>query len=193
MARKSSKKEHRAEQAREKTRRKRQKWMLWALALAVAAGGGAWLYERQANLPGQQFETMGQLHIPQGTLSYAYNSSPPTSGPHANAVRWGEQSASIPEINQVHNLEHGGVLIQYNCSRLSEDQTCSRVRTQLRGIMRKARQTNGHKIVLAPYGKMPHPIAITAWTWLQSFDTPDEAAMLAFAEAHYNNAPEDVR
>ena len=192
MARKSSKKERRAEQAREKSSRKRNKWMLWLVVLVALAAGGGWIYQRQANLPGQQFANMGQAHIPQGTPAPAYNSSPPTSGPHSSTARWGRHTTEILEINQVHNLEHGGVLIQYNCSRLPEGRSCSDLRGKLQGILAKAQAANGHKFILAPYGKQPRPVAVTAWTWLQYFDEADEAGILAFADAHYNNGPEDV-
>lgn len=172
--------------------RKQKKLLVWVAVLAVLAGGVGWYTQRQANLPGESIESMGRLHVPNNTPSPKYNSNPPTSGPHANAGRWGEYSSDIPEINQVHNLEHGGILIQYNCARLSGGQSCGDVRSALQAIMRKARDEHGRRFILAPYAKMPHPIAVTAWTWLQSFDRPDEAAILAFADAHYNNAPEDV-
>ena len=192
MARKDTKKDRRAEQSRQKSERKQQKLMIWIVVLAVLAAGGGWMAYRRANAPGESIENMGQLHVPEGTPMPNYNSSPPTSGPHSRTARWGEHSSDIVEINQVHNLEHGGILIQYNCARLSGGQTCGDVRAALQSIYRKARKENGNRFILAPYSKMPHAIAVTAWTWLQTFDEPDEAAILAFADAHYNNAPEDV-
>lgn len=192
MARKDTKKEKRAEQSRNKARKSRRKLMVWIVFLALLGAGGGWMAFRQSNKPGESIESMGRLHIPRNTPSPKYNSSPPTSGPHSSPARWGEHNQEVPEISQVHNLEHGGVLIQYNCARLPAGQNCGDLRFALRAIMRKARDANGRKFVLAPYGKMPHAIAITAWTWRQTFETPDEAGLLAFADAHYNNAPEDV-
>ena len=192
MARKDTKKEKRAEQSREKTRQSRRKLMVWVAVLALLAAGGGWMAFRQSNLPGESIESMGRLHVPQNTPPPKYNSSPPTSGPHSSPARWGQHNQEVPEISQVHNLEHGGIMIQYNCARLSGGQNCGDVRSALRAIMRKARDANGHRFVLAPYSKMPHAIAVTAWTWLQTFAAPDEAGILAFADAHYNNAPEDV-
>ena len=192
MARKDTKKENRAEQRRKQTGKSRQKLVIWVAVLALLAAGGGWMAYRQSNLPGESIESMGRLHVPQNTPPPKYNSSPPTSGAHSSPARWGEHSQDVPEISQVHNLEHGGIMIQYNCARLSDGQICGDVRSALQAIMRKARDANGRRFVLAPYSKMPHAIAVTAWTRLQSFATPDEAGILTFADAHYNNAPEDV-
>ena len=45
-----------------------------------------------------------------------YNSEPPTSGPHLPYIApWGIHTRPIPNELQVHNLEDGGVMVQYNC------------------------------------------------------------------------------
>ena len=59
----------------------------------------------------------GNRHIQ--TLNEAippYNSEPPTSGPHLPYIApWGIHPEPIPRQLQVHNLEDGGVMVQYNC------------------------------------------------------------------------------
>ena len=176
MARKDNKKSNRDQQRKGKAQKKRQNFMTWVAVAAVLAAGGGWIAYRNANLPGESIESMGQLHVPGNTPTPRYNSSPPTSGPHAGPARWGEYSGEVREINQVHNLEHGGMIIQYNCARLQDGQSCGDVRAKLSSIMRKARDEHGRKFILAPYSKMPHAIAVTAWTRLQTFTTPDEAS-----------------
>jgi hypothetical protein len=188
----ATKKARRTEERRQKAEQKKWKIVLAIVAAAVMATGGGWFYARRAELPGQEFADMGRRHIPPGTPAPAYNSSPPTSGPHANEARWGEHGEEIPEINQVHNLEHGGILIQYNCTRLPAGQGCDVLRSGLRAAFQKARREIDRKIVLAPYAKMRRTIALTAWTRLQYLDAPDEAAILRFAEAHIDNGPERV-
>jgi len=43
-----------------------------------------------------------------------YNTSPPTNGPHyAIPALWGIYREPVPALRLVHNLEHGGIAIQY--------------------------------------------------------------------------------
>jgi hypothetical protein len=130
-----------------------------------------------------------------------YNNSPPTSGPHAGPASWGNHSNEVPEINQVHNLEHGGILIQYNCVHLRglvinqvvvhlQGQSCDELRTELREVLLKAREEIDRKIILAPYSKMPSLIAVTAWTRIQYFDKVEAEGILRFVEVFINEAPE---
>lgn len=71
---------------------------------------------------GQAQPDMGQLHIAAGaTQRYSY--CPPASGPHYNAQDlgpiaakyYGPDDGTRPE-GWIHNLEHGGMVILYNCS-----------------------------------------------------------------------------
>src|SRR5689334_5477302 len=67
--------------------------------------------------PGVKIPTQGNDHI-QSMVSphLPYNSDPPTSGPHvAFITKWKIYKTPIPKEIQVHNLEDGGVIIQYNC------------------------------------------------------------------------------
>ena len=64
------------------------------------------------------FPPMGRQHIEKLSSDFRYNSYPPTSGPHyppgpkAPAV-WNLYDAPVDETALVHNLEHGGVVVQY--------------------------------------------------------------------------------
>lgn len=186
------KKQRRADEAAKKKTARNIKLTGWAIALALAAAAGVAYYIDRADLPGQKIPTLGRTHISQNSPTPSYNSVPPTSGAHSGATRWGYHQAEIPEINQVHNLEHGGILIQYNCDRLGPETSCAQLLGALRPVFDKARREVHKKIILAPYGKLERPIALTAWTWLQYLDEVDEAAILTFADRHINNAPENV-
>lgn len=189
---KGSKKAARIESKQRKASAKKTQWVLPLVIVAVLAVGGWWYAQSDQDLPGQQFDTQGRTHIPNGTAPPIYNSSPPTSGAHSSPAPWGVHSKEIPLINQVHNLEHGGVLIQYNCSKRPPATSCFDAVSQLRKILTKARREVDKKIVLAPFGGMERFITVTAWTWLQYFDQVDEKAILHFARSHINNAPERV-
>ena len=60
----------------------------------------------------------------------------------------------MSEPLQVHALEHGGVLVQYNCS-----PPCPEIVSSLRFI------TSGYDrgVILAPYDGMDAKIALTSW------------------------------
>lgn len=189
----SSKKQRRAEARRGRSARSSRRW--WILGAVIVAGAvvGGWTAWQQATRPGQSVASMGRAHVPGGTPPPQYNTRPPTSGPHAGAVPWREYREPVPEINQVHNLEHGGILIQYNCERLDGETSCPELVGQLRRIYERARDEVDPKIVLAPYRDMEHPVAVTAWRRLKTFDGADEAGILAFADANVNRAPEQVQ
>ncbi|MEZ4619773.1 MAG: DUF3105 domain-containing protein [Caldilineaceae bacterium] len=62
--------------------------------------------------------TQGNIHIDFGSISpIAYNSTPPTSGPHYdNLVAWGIYNEPQRYEHLVHNLEDGGVIVYYQCA-----------------------------------------------------------------------------
>lgn len=160
-----------------------------ALALAVVAGALVLLWPRLFPPPAHQARHMpdqGREHILPGQLHPPYNSVPPTSGWHyAETAPWGIHDQPIPDEIQVHNLEHGGILVQYNCP-----QGCPELVEQLKSVVSRYRS----KVILAPY---PHPdlkhrIALTAWTWIDTFDEFDEQRIVSFIESFINRGPERV-
>lgn len=190
----SSKNRRRGATQKQKKRSRRQtKGVVIAMVVAGALALGGWYAWREANRPGASIESMGRAHVPEGMPGPRYNSSPPTSGPHAGATRWGEHSTEIPHINQVHNLEHGGVLVQYNCDDEALRGRCQPVQQALRELVRTAREEIDPKVILAPYARMDQPIALTAWTRVQYLDELDQDAILGFIDGNINRAPEQVQ
>jgi hypothetical protein len=136
----------------------------------------AWLaYEAAPGHPGETLPDLGNLHIPTETAPHdPYNSDPPTSGPHLPYIApWGVHTRPIPRELQVHNLEDGGVLVQYNCE-------CPELVTKLQGIVQKYDK----QVILAPYPSMKTRIALTAWTRLDAFDEFDAGRITRFIEAY---------
>jgi len=67
-----------------------------------------------ANKPGEAVEVMGANHVQEGMSHGGYNSMPATSGPHyGREAEWGIHAEAVPDELTVHNLEHGGIAIQY--------------------------------------------------------------------------------
>ncbi|MBI4233302.1 MAG: DUF3105 domain-containing protein [Chloroflexi bacterium] len=141
---------------------------------------------------GTQMPDQGAQHIPPGTPHSPYNTSPPTSGWHlASAESWGIRASPIEDERQVHNLEHGGVLIQYN----TQDQDLI---SKLEAFAKKQPNYPCYLIV-APYlnivdltANARHPIALTAWRWIDYLDTYDEERIQAFIDARRDKGPEKV-
>jgi hypothetical protein len=142
--------------------------------VVVAALVGWFAYRAAADLPGERFPDLGNLHIQTTSDPHApYNSEPPTSGPHLPYIApWGVHTRPIPNELQVHNLEDGGVVVQYNC-------TCPELVDKLRGIVSRYDRF----VVLAPYPGMKTRIALTAWTRLDRFEEFDETR-IRFIDAY---------
>ena len=110
-----------------------------------------------------------------------YNSFPPTSGKHyyVPAV-WGSYDAPVSEYQAIHNLEHGGIVIQYGKG-VSED-TVSQVGDFY--------QSDPVALLVAPLPKLGNKVALTAWTHLALCPGFDEKAFKAFRDAYRYQGPE---
>jgi hypothetical protein len=131
--------------------------------------------------PGIKQEAQARYHIDFGESHPKYNSVPATSGWHyaqPNApVAWGVYKDFLPDEVLLHNLEHGGIGIHYNCP-----DGCSDMAGQLAEFASKY-----PKIVVSPYPGMETLIALTAWTYLDKFDEFDAERITDFIEAHINS------
>ncbi len=104
-----------------------------------------------------------------------YSSSPPTSGPRlAFIADWGVHRVPIPLELQAHNLEHGGVLLQYNCPR-----GCPDLVEKMAALARER-----DFVLVAPYPWMKARLALTAWGRLETLDGFDEPRIRAFLDAY---------
>jgi hypothetical protein len=151
-----------------------------------------------ADGPGRAVEIQGMEHVNKGDPHAPYTTRPPTSGPHWSIlgeapVPWGIYQEPVPDEAQVHNLEHGGVMIQYNC------RDCPELVTQLEGLAGRyvaanllPRYPQSAKLVVAPYYDMPSRIALTAWGRIDTLDGYDEARITRFVDAYRDKGPEAV-
>jgi hypothetical protein len=146
-----------------------------AAVIVVAAVIGWFAYRAAADLPGEKFTDQGNEHIQTVSEPHApYNSDPPTSGPHLPYIApWGVHTRPIPPELQVHNLEDGGVVVQYSC-------TCPELVDQLRGIVMKYDK----QVILAPYPGMKARIALTAWTRLDRLEEFDAKRITRFIDSY---------
>jgi hypothetical protein len=122
-------------------------------------------------------------------LKPKYNSFPPTTGTHYSfPAKFNLYTFPLPQLVVVHNLEHGGVAIQYG--RKVPKATVAKITAWY------LRDTNG--LIVAPLPALGDKIALTAWNaepYEGSVPDPgrgfvamctrfDAAAFTAFVKAH---------
>lgn len=116
----------------------------------------------------------GYLETPQEPHP-PYNSNPPTSGPRLPYLAdWGVHRVPVPLELQVHNLEHGGIAIQYNCP-----DGCPEWVNPLEAFV-----TGHHSLLLAPYPLMGARLALTAWGRIELMDALDMDRVRRFVAAY---------
>ena len=157
---------------------------LFAGSLPITLGGTA-----GPDGPGERFADQGNTHIITGEGHPPYNSVPGTSGWHydyadGGPARWDIYKEPLPDEVLIHNLEHGGIGIHYNCP-----EGCDDLVEKLEAYFQV-----GREIIVSPYPDMDAKIALTAWTFLDAFDEYDDERIKAFVNAHMNSptAPESL-
>jgi hypothetical protein len=134
-----------------------------------------------ANRPGQAVPIQGREHIAVGASHAAYNSNPPTSGPHYEQdASWGVYQTELPDEQLIHNLEHGGIWISYNGI---DDKT----KTDLEKIAQ-----SDPKIIVEPRSQDDAPIVLASWGRLQKLQVYDEKTILDFIKGNIGKAPEPL-
>lgn len=160
------------------------------LVTLVILIGGIWILSAQGEketkkaatpLMGREYPT-STLHVPRGEKHDAYNSNPPTSGPH-----WGDgvagpgiKDGSVPDELLIHSMEHGAVIVWYK-NDLPADQV-EKIKTAFT-------DASGKKI-MTPRKNLTIPVALTSWGRLLELKTVDTAKIREFIEVNNDRAPE---
>lgn len=177
-------KQQRKQEAREqrelekKHAQRRQRAMrvgLYAAVSVVLLASAYWAYGKLTEkITWNTVPTLPSPHIPLGSPHSSYNTDPPTSGPHTDALApWGVHNEPIAKEMQLHNLEDGGVVINYAC------RDCPELVDQLKAVAGRY-----DRVVLAPYPGLDRKIALTAWGKIDKFDEFDEGRITKFIKAH---------
>ena len=129
----------------------------------------------------ETFSNMGQNHIDPATQTPEYNSDPATSGPHASTpAPCGVFRQPIPDVTQVHDLEHGAVAILY------QPEIDPAIRDQLENFARGV----GTHILVSPRPGLSDPIVLVAWTRMLRLQELDMEAVQAFYDNFAQRGPE---
>lgn len=157
---------------------------------------------------GEQLPVEPANHIASGQAQY--RTGPPTSGPHYNLrgqapLAWGFYDQPYPPEDWLHNLEHGGIAILYQCFQpgikaggatlIDTPLYCPDSQTPVQQFISSApRDTvfNEVKIVATPYAVPGHRFAIVAWGWRLFMDSWDPGLAEKFYEARVDNGPERI-
>jgi hypothetical protein len=101
----------------------------------------------------QSFPGLKPDHLGNPDANVAYNSFPPSSGPHYQQwAPWGLYDEPVKQTILVHNLEHGGIVVQYGDV---GEETVREIQSFFRD--------DPNALVVAPYPKLGKKIALTAW------------------------------
>jgi hypothetical protein len=193
---------------------RRQRLMLYALAasglvalalvvvvMAATSGGGGAIDEGRVRsaatdagctyLSKPAVKPRSHTVQPDGR-SPLWNTVPPTSGPHyAVPAVWGAYAEPLQQARVVHNLEHGGIFIQYG-----KDVPASTVQE-----LRSFYDDHTRGTLLAPLPSLGKQIAVGAWTapeddpdngtvHLMKCETFDDASFSAFFDELQFKGPE---
>ncbi len=167
---------------------RRNLWIALAAIVAVLVVGLLVVTQTGAlDQPGTQVPIQSREHIAQGASHPPYNSDPPTGGWHyAEPANAGFYDQPIADETIVHNLEHGHVVLSYDCSKLTN---CDAVKAQLRDLVKRY---NTWKIVAVPRQNVDAPLALTAWGRIEKLPGYDQAKIDAFIRAYRDHGPEQT-
>jgi hypothetical protein len=160
------------------------------VGVALARGGGGSSGEltptataalHDAGCTYRRYPSEGRGHVSSLAATVNYKTFPPTSGTHYQIpLVWNRYTQPIPLVAEVHNLEHGGVIIQYG----------SKVPQATVDKLVAFYDSSPNAMLLAPLPKLGNTIALTAWTRLATCTRFDQAAFVAFRDAFRGKGPE---
>lgn len=195
-AKRESARQERIAIARRKQRAKRQRQTLIAGLLAVALlGAVVYTFNKSKNESRlaaaaagqagcgqvQQFKDQGTSHLKPGE-TFDYNSNPPTSGTHApQPAIWGSYNQETPAPTLIHNMEHGGIIVNYKGqSNSTVDSIDSFVEQYTDGVISN------------PNPKIDKPVVIASWGRTQQCERFSVDAVAAYIKKYCAKGPEKV-
>lgn len=128
-----------------------------------------------------------------GGTSAKWNTSPPTSGPHyAQQAIWGAYTEPLLQAQVVHNLEHGGIFIQYgkDVPQATVDELKAFYDNHQNGTLLAPLPSLGSKIALGVWTTSSPSKPDTGTAHLAKCTTFDENAYAAFFDAYQFQGPE---
>ncbi len=137
-------------------------------------------------------------HVQVGT-TVQYDSNPPAGGDHYPIwATWGVHADAVPAEYFVHNEEHGGVVLLYDCPSGCPDVVAALTRIVDSQPIDPLCEAQGggvsSRMLLVPDPSLDVPVAAAAWGFTYEEPAPcvDPGSIQAFIDAHYGNGPEQL-
>ena len=166
-------------------------------ASVVDAGGQDATVNEPVTVDGAQCSAVIANHTDEGaqhiacTTPTTYLTMPPSSGNHYPT--WpapGAYTTPIPWGHLVHFMEHGGVVIVYNCGAAGCADEITRAQTFVAGIADVA--CTSARVILMPDPTLDVRWAASAWTWTLRAECFDDASFSQFVGDHLGRGLETV-
>ena len=131
-------------------------------------------------------ENEREAHVPEGT-DVEYQNDPPASGPHYSGAGISPIAAGfyinpVPPEVWVHNLEHGDIVVLFDCPGDCPESLISDLRSFFAMVQ--------HQVVITRYPGLSSPIIAVAWDVQRRFDDFDAQELRAFHDRRVGQAPE---
>jgi hypothetical protein len=128
--------------------------------------------------------SQGRDHVQELPANFKPNSVPRASGPHSNqTIIYGSYTDTVPELNAVHNLEHGAVIIWYG-----PDVPESTV-----GQINDFYNEDPNGLIVSMHPRLGDEIALVAWTHVARCPRFDESAAGEFIDRFGFRGPESCK
>jgi len=156
------------------------------LSLTVPLTSGSSIQERM--VPNE-----GSTHVAVGT-TVQYAANPPASGSHYSAAGVSPAAKGFhdetvrPEI-WIHNLEHGDVVVLYDCPGNCDTGFLNQLRTLPDAV--PASRFGTKKIIITRYPGLTPQIMAVAWDVQLDFEAFDRDGLVSFYQRHQGRGPED--
>lgn len=140
----------------------------------------------EAERPGVAQPDKGRKHVQADAVRYD-GPEPPTSGDHSTELQWQAYDQEIPDVNVIHNLEHGGVYISYRPDLPAEQ--VAKIKALFFRPFSVAKFTPS-KALLAPRTANDAPIIMSSWNRSMRLDMFDQQKMMDYYLRNVGKAPE---
>jgi Protein of unknown function (DUF3105) len=125
--------------------------------------------------------SQGRTHVAAVPAKFKPNSVPRSSGPHSNqTIIYGAYTEEVPEVNAVHNLEHGAVIIYFG------PQVPQSTIDEINAFYNE--DPNG--LIVSKHSQLGDEIALVSWTHVARGKGFDEDATRKFIDAFGFKGPE---
>lgn len=128
-----------------------------------------------------------------------YGTNPPTSGNHWGSwASFKKYASEVPREMLVHNLEHGAIVMTYDCDGACATEVVAAfdaASAAIGGDTLCTLQTQGtvqNRVIIAPDAALDAPIALAAWGASYVATCIDAPSLEAFAKDHYAKGPENI-